>query len=138
MATKSDNELHVDSAVDSLLPPQKNDFLENNEAWKRAKYLFPGLVKLGHTLSGRRVDTIISELLRDKVTELREQGDKEFERLLKRENAVDLCMALGLNETVVSKRYEAISEFTRLLPSFPSNTSFTGLESTIPLVQRRI
>jgi hypothetical protein len=37
------------------------------------------------------------------------QGDEgEFERLLKTENAVELCVALGLDEVMVAKRYEAI------------------------------
>jgi hypothetical protein len=146
VATKSDNEFnHVDSAVASLPPPQKNKhFLEKDEAWERAKYLFPGLVKESDFLFDRRVRTVISELLREKVTELREQDNAQFELLMKRENAVDLCIALGLSETVVRKRYESFPIFSwssnssaRLEPSFPSNTSFTGLESTIPLVKIR-
>jgi hypothetical protein len=113
VATKTDNEFHVDSAVASLPPTPKKHFLENDEAWERARYLFPGLVKESHTRYGRRFETIISELLREKVTELRKQGDTKFELLMKRENAVDLCIALGLNETVVRKRYEAISNVER-------------------------
>ena len=111
--TKSDSELNVDSAVASLPPPHNKHFLEKDEVWERALYLFPGLVRKSHTSIGRRVETVISELLQQKVTELREQDDGRFEILMKRENAVDLCIALGLNKTVVRKRYEAISNVQR-------------------------
>jgi hypothetical protein len=41
------------------------------------------------------------------------EDEEQFAEWMKRENAVGFCIALGLNETVVHKRYEAIGNLQR-------------------------
>jgi hypothetical protein len=132
VATKSDNELDVDSAVEALPSPKKKHFLEKEEAWERAIYLFPGLVEEGHTrIRSRSVEFVVSALLSEKVAKLREQDGAKFEELMQRGKAVELCIELGLNETVVRKRYEAISNLERELNIVSKTPTLVSIQHLI-------
>ena len=104
----------------------KAHYLKPEEAKKRALFLFPGLVTeedLLNALSPKprggfgtdgsivaRYEEKIHELLGQKIAELQKDGGN-FENLMKLENAVDLCLELGLNESLVKTRYRVINNF---------------------------
>jgi hypothetical protein len=116
---KSDDECDDDpiaATVPPRAPSEKKHFLDEVETWKRARYIFPGLLnpKSTYTYPNQNIESVVLDLLSQKLTELRED-EKYFERLIKLENAVEFCIALGLNETIVRKRYEAIGNLQREL-----------------------
>jgi hypothetical protein len=116
-STKSDNECGDDSVAATVpprAPSEKKHFLDEAETWKRARHVFPRLLNPKSTYTNQKVESVVFEYLSHELTELR-KDEENFQRLLKLENAVDFCLALGLNETVVRKRYEAIGNLQREL-----------------------
>jgi hypothetical protein len=116
-STKSDNECGDDSVAATVpprAPSEKKHFLDEAETWKRARHVFPRLLNPKSPYTNQKIESVVFELLSHELTELR-KDEKNFEQLLKLENAVDFCIALGLNETVVRKRYEAIGNLQREL-----------------------
>lgn len=108
-----------DSVPASLHSPvgysEKKRFLDWNETLTRARYLFPGLLNTRHIINPKRnVQRVVLDLLKVRLNELQEDQE-QFDLMMQPENAVDLCLALGLNETVVRRRYEAVGNLKREL-----------------------
>jgi hypothetical protein len=124
-STKSDDEEeHVDPRIITsgevvVSPPspsprpqppcQKKVFLDRDETWSRAEYLFPGLAEQMHRGSDPRqsVESHVWDLVSTRLYELR-QDEENFARLMEPGNEIELCNSLGMNETVAKKRYEVV------------------------------
>lgn len=81
-----------------------------------SKLCFSGLLIKRRSFSrGRQyranstVEAILTILLNEKMTELREKDEAQFEHPLKVGNVTELCIALGLDENFVRVRCSAIS-----------------------------
>ena len=100
---------------------ESNHFLTSEETWERAKDIFPELLnefsdlrslhRIYRDVSPKGINVIIWEVLTEKFDELREQGIVESQQLMKRQNAPNLCIALGMNKEFVLRRFEAIRNF---------------------------
>ena len=111
-----DIELGGCHSAPSMSNKNKQHFLDLPDTWARARYLFPGLSEEQplHEIHPNPV-VFLLESIECKLYDLRETDEGELERLMKRENAVELCIALGLRESFVRKRYEAIDTLHREL-----------------------
>ena len=117
--TGTETEIPVTSVQQS-----KSRHLSNDEAWQRAHRCFPNLLSEDLVFSwkgSRRLEAVLEELLRERIRILQED-EEDFERLLKRENAIELCIGLGLAEDIVVKRYEAVENIREAL-GIPCKTS---------------
>jgi hypothetical protein len=82
-SSKSDDESGVDLVAAPGSPPtpsEKKHFLDKEETWERARYLFPDLLKPNLHLSDPKVERVVSELLPQRLTELR-KDEMRFARL---------------------------------------------------------
>jgi hypothetical protein len=122
-----DGDVDLVSAADPPPPTtttdEKKHFLDEDEKLVRARYLFPGLsipdrgppryhLRYGQDMRPT-IENVVGDLLSEKIHNLQQEDEARFSELMKRENAVDLCIALGVNETVVRKRYEVIGNLAR-------------------------
>ena len=114
----------------------QNQRLSDEEAWNRAREVLPGLVGNQGMRLGRRVrrtvEDLLFELLDERVLELKGTPDN-FRRLMKPENTVELCVALGLNKEYTTKRFTAISN---IRTAFNLRRKTSALDSVRDLIRR--
>ena len=93
-------------------------FLDDDEKWGLAKIIFPGVLKKNRRydvsyIPNRSVEDAIWEILDFKNRELWVKNPELREELDKSERAVDLCIELGIDGTIASKRFEVVENLRR-------------------------
>jgi len=91
------------SASPSAASPGLSEF---EKTMGRAKYMFLALFENGPGLSS--IEDIKRYLFRSVQHSLEDLSEADKERLMKRENAADLCITLGMIEVVVRLSFQAI------------------------------
>ncbi|KAL3942768.1 MAG: hypothetical protein SGARI_000156, partial [Bacillariaceae sp.] len=83
------------------------------KAIQRAKYFFPGIVQhetevfQEDFIDTRQLCTFLLKRVNERYNDPN-QSQEERERLMKRENAVELCVKLGMSECIVTLRFMAV------------------------------
>ncbi|CAB9501577.1 expressed unknown protein [Seminavis robusta] len=102
-----------------------NVLLTVDETWKVAKYFFPGLMMKREAATFATHNDIQAYLRDDIDRKLREIEANDLDKyfaLVKRENAAELCITLGMDEKYVRMRYGAVNAIHKEL-GFKSKTS---------------
>ena len=111
-------------------------FLSGAEKWERAKIIFPGIIhpdsKYNGTSPDRSVEDQIWGYIEDKYKALwRDESLETMEDLMTPERGAELCIKLGINEMVVRKRFDAISNLR-------SELGISSMTSTIIQVRHLV
>ncbi|CAB9531168.1 expressed unknown protein [Seminavis robusta] len=97
---------------------QDDAFFNLQETWTLAKFYFPGIVR-GDSSEGFKSTRLIKRFLRDEVEwklfQLRQKDRDTFLELMKPENAATLCGKIGMNETVVQRRFKVVRSIQKEL-----------------------
>jgi len=104
--------------------------LSQADAWRRAKHFFPNLVIGNEVLHRRELpEDRLEFLLHKRVDELKKSG--KLKTLSEPGNAIDLCVALGMEENYVRKRYEVVA---RLREAFGLKSKTTTIDTVLHLI----
>ena len=107
----------------------RSHFLSDEQKWKLAKEIFPGILKQSadYTMLKSNPRETVEQFIWERI--MRRYGElnrKDVEHMLENNHDEDLCIALGIDETVTRKRFEVVRNLRNEL----------GLQNLVPILNQ--